>query len=90
LIPPDRQPEIVVVDIWKGYISAILEVCPEAVIVADKFACGLLRCWSRMAYDSNLPGFRDVARSYERWFGIITNYFKERIKNGFDLWDESR
>jgi len=151
-----QRPEVFVVDIWKGYISAIREVCSDAVIVADKFhivrmvnqaldftrrvlqrqakkgrkkiifrakhlllkaherltseeherllslfklspvlgdayelkelgrqiyrvenyddACGLLRCWCRMAYDANLPGFRDVAKTYLRWFEIITNY----------------
>lgn len=26
-----------VVDIWRGYLRAIREVCPSAVIVADKF-----------------------------------------------------
>ena len=46
-------------------------------------ACGLLRCWCCMAYDANLPGFRDVARTYLRWFDIITNYFKYRVTNGF-------
>ena len=160
-----QRPEMFVVDIWKGYISAIREVCSDAVIVADKFhiirmvnyaldftrrviqrqtqkgkkqiifrakhlllkayerltpkeherllalfkdvpvlgdayelkellrqiyqlenydeACGLLQCWCRMAYDSNLSGFRDVARTYLRWFDIITNYFKYRVTNGF-------
>jgi len=46
-------------------------------------ACGSLECWCRMAYDANLPGFRDVARTYLRWFEIITNYFKHRFTNGF-------
>jgi len=164
-IPDGKRPEFFVVDIWKGYISAIREVCSEVVIVADKFhiirmvnyaldftrqviqrqtqkgkkqiifrakhlllkayerltpkeherllalfkdvpvlgdayelkellrqiyqlenydeACGLLQCWCRMAYDSNLSGFRDVARTYLRWFDIITNYFKYRVTNGF-------
>ncbi len=46
-------------------------------------ACGLLQCWCRMAYDSNLPGFRKVAKTYLRWFDIITDYFKYHLINGF-------
>lgn len=164
-IAEEQRPEIFVVDIWKGYISAIREVCPSAVIVADKFhiirmvnyaldftrrviqrqakkgrkqiifrakhlllkaherltpreherllalfkvspvlgdayefkellrqiyglkdydeACSLLRWWCRNAFRSGLPGFKDVAKTYLRWFDIITNYFKYRITNVF-------
>lgn len=160
-----QRPEIFVVDIWKGYISAIREVCPGAVIVADKFhiirmvnyaldftrrviqgqakkgrkkiifrakylllkaqerlaqeekerllalfkflpvlgdayelkellrqiyglkdheeACSLLRWWCSNAFRCDLPGFRKVAKTFLRWFDIITNYFKERVTNGF-------
>lgn len=154
-IPIDLHPSVFVVDIWKGYISAIREVCPEAVIVADKFhivrmviqgqakrgkkepiyqakhlllkarecltpkeherlmvlfklssvlgdvyelkeflryiyrienyevACALLRWWCSKAFHSGLLGFRDVAKTFLRWFNIITNYFKYRVTTGF-------
>lgn len=36
-INEEQRPEVFVVDIWKGYISVIREVCPSVVIVADKF-----------------------------------------------------
>lgn len=29
-------------------------------------ACGLLLCWCRMAYDSKLTGFRNIAKTYLR------------------------
>ncbi len=32
-----RCPTLFIVDIWKGNINKICEVCPETVIVADKF-----------------------------------------------------
>lgn len=44
-----------------------------------------LRLWFRYAQSvlDNLPGFRKVAKTYLRWFDIITNYFKYRVANGF-------
>lgn len=172
-IDENLRPGLFVVDIWKGYISAIREVCPDAVIVADlsavaqagKFhiirmvnyaldftrrviqrqakkgkkkiifrakhlllkaherltpkeharllalfrvwpvlgdayelkellrqiyglkdyeeACSLLRWWCSNAFRSGLPGFKNVAKTYLRWFDIITNYFRYRVTNGF-------
>lgn len=163
--PDDSCPEIFVVDIWKGYINAIREVCSGAVIVADKFhiirmvnhtldltrrviqrkakqnkrepiyrakplllkaherlteeeherllalfklapvlgdayelkellrqiykvkdydeACGLFKWWCGYAFYSGLPGFKDVAKTFFRWFDIITNYFRYRVTNAF-------
>lgn len=36
-IPIPRQPKAFVVDLWKPYFKAIREVCPQGVIIADKF-----------------------------------------------------
>ena len=46
-------------------------------------ACSLLGWWCRNAFRSGLPGFKDVAKTYLRWFDIITNYFRYRVTNGF-------
>jgi len=46
-------------------------------------ACSLLHWWCRNAFRSGLSGFKDVAKTYLRWFDIITNYFRYRVTNGF-------